>query len=277
VTFSDLEIIASQCLRKHGYVRDCLLSIWTPGAGKVQHGHSRELAGAMLFEADVFFDRALALYLLRGRLRELQHSTWAGVAVYYANYFLALSFTRLHMTSVTQVSLGDLYEVGPTNNQALYFTIGQRGQRQRHTEVWRTYYEVVTQMAWPDRGTALDLAPTLASLRFREQLYRERINYRPGEGFEEISLTRPRYLESLKASLTDDGSAPTALTDAAYTDRMAARRLSHVATLLRRLSEARRDADVEASVWHRRRDIIAKYATDHVDRKFGSSLVGEVA
>ena len=57
----------------------------------------------MLYEADEFFDRALALYLLRSHLRELQASTWAGVATYYTNYFLALSFIRLHMRSVTQL------------------------------------------------------------------------------------------------------------------------------------------------------------------------------
>ena len=80
MTFSDLEVAVSQFSRKHGYIRDNVLTIWTPGAGNIQHAYSRELAGAMLCEADEFFDRALALYLLRNHLRELQASTWAGVA-----------------------------------------------------------------------------------------------------------------------------------------------------------------------------------------------------
>jgi hypothetical protein len=273
VTFSDLEVAVSQASRKHGYVRDNVLSIWTPGAGRTQYTYSRELAGAMLCEADVFFDRALALYLLRVHLRDLQASTWAGVATYYTNYFSALSFIRLHMKSVTHLPSGPIFEVIRTDDQVPYFKIQQRGERQRHADVWRTYYDLVTQMAWPDQPTVREIAPTLDRLRFREQLYRERINYRPGEGFEEIYLTRTRYLRSLKAALMDDGCAPVALSDAAYTDRMAAQRLRHVATLLHRLTNSRIDVDVEASLWNGRRDMVTRYARDQSDERFGRSLI----
>ena len=124
MTFSDLEVAVSQSSRKYGYIRDNAFSVWTPGAGKVQHGYSRELAGAMLYEADEFFDRALVLYLLRSHLRELQASTWAGVAAYYANYVLALSFVRLHMRSVTHLSGEQVFEVTRTDNQTPYFMMG---------------------------------------------------------------------------------------------------------------------------------------------------------
>lgn len=227
----------------------------------------------MLYEADEFFDRALALYLLRSHLRDLQASTWAGVAVYYANYFLALGFVRLHMKSVTQLSGGQVFEVTRTDNQTPYFAIKERSARQRHADVWRTYYDVAGQMAWPDRATATEIAPTLDTLRFREQLYRERVNYRLGEGFEEIYLTRMRYLKALKAVLMDDGRAPLTISDAAYTDRMAAQRLKHLAALLHRLSGSRLDIDVEASLWNRRGDVVTKYAGDQVDKRFGASLV----
>lgn len=226
----------------------------------------------MLCEADEFFDRALALYLLRSHLRELQASTWAGVATYYTNYFLALSFVRLHMRSVTQLATGPVFEVTRTDDQTPYFKIQQRGQRQRHADVWRAYYDVATQMAWPDRTTVSDIAPTLDSLRFREQLYRERINYRPGEGFDEIYLTRTRYLRSLKEALIDDGRSLPTLSDAAYTDRMAVQRLKHVATLLHRLSGSRIDVDVETSLWQRRREVVTRYARDQADKRFGGSL-----
>ena len=277
MTFSDLEVAVSQSSRRYGYIRDNVLSIWTPGAGTTQHAYSRELAGAMLCEADEFFDRALALYLLRGHLRDVQASTWAGVATYYSNYFLALSFIRLHMRSVTQLPTGPVFEVTRMDGPTPYFKIQQRGERQRHVQVWREDYDVVTQMAWPDRATVTDLAPTLGALRFREQLYRERINYRPGEGFEEIHLTRARYLRSLKATLTDDGRAPAALSDAAYTDRMAVQRLKHVATLLQRLRGSRIDIDVEAFLWVRRKDMVTRYARDVVERRLGELLTRDVA
>jgi hypothetical protein len=273
VTFSDLEVAVSQSSRKHGYIRDNIFSVWTPGAGRAQHGYSRELAGAMLYEADEFFDRAFALSFLRGHLRELQASTWAAVAVYYANYFLALSFVRLHMKSVTQLAGGQVFEVIRTDNQTPYFTIKERRARQRHADVWRSYYDVATQMAWPDRATATDIAPTLDTLRFREQLDRERVNYRPGEGFDEIHLTRARYLKTLKVVLMDDGGAPLTISDAAYTDRMAAQRLKHLATLLHRLSGSRLDIHVEASLWNRRGDMVTKYARDQVDKRFGALLI----
>lgn len=273
MTFSDLEVAVSQSSRKHGYIRDNVLAIWTPGGGKTQQAYSRELAGAMLLEADAFFDRALTLYLLRHSLRESQASTWAGVATYYSNYFLALSFMRLQMKSVTHLRGEMIFEVTRTDDTTPFFRIQQRSNRQRHTDVWRAYYEVVTQMAWPDRATVETLAPTLSSLRFREQRYRERINYRPGEGFDEIYLTRQRYRMALKAELIDDEKEPPTLSDAAYTDRMAAERLKHLANLLHRLSSSRIDLDIEGSCWRRRRDIVTKYAADPAGRRLAELLL----
>lgn len=277
MTFSDLEVAVSQSSRKYGCIRDNIPALWTPGAGRSQHAYSRELAGAMLWEADHFFDRALTLYLLRSNLRDLQASTWAGVATYYTNYFLALSFTRLHMRSVTHLPATAVFAVTRTDDAAPFFRIEQRARRQTHTEVWETYYDIATQMAWPDALTVMEIAPTLSSLRFREQVYRERINYRPGEGFGEIYTIRPRYLKSLKAELMDDGGAPLTLSDAAYTDRMASERLKHLATLLHRLSGSRIDADVEDSSWRRRSDIVTRYASDPAGRHFGELLIGGAA
>jgi hypothetical protein len=277
VTFSDLQVAVSQSSRKHGLIRDNIVAIWTPGAGNPQQAYSRELGGAMLKEADEFFDRALALYLWRSHLRLLQASTWAGVATYYCNYFLALSFCRLHMASVTHLPSGPVYEVTRTNQAIPVFRIRQRRERQRHSEVWRTYYDFIRQMGWPDRATVTDMAPTLQTLRFREQLYRERINYRPGEGFEEIHLTRSRYMQRLKVDLSDDGGSPEALSEAAYTERMANQRLKHVATLLHRLGGFRLDVDVEASLWSRRRDLVMRYAQDPSDRRFGELLLDDMA
>jgi hypothetical protein len=130
-------------------------------------------------------------------------------------------------------------------------------------------------MGWPDLATVADLAPTIDRLRFREQLYRERINYRPGEGFDEIYLTRSRYLKSIKAALADEGTPPLTLTDAAYTDRMAAQRLRHLATLLHRLSGSRIDVDLEASLWHRRTEMVTRYGGNKADRIFATSLIAD--
>jgi hypothetical protein len=106
VTFSDLEVVLALAPRVHGYVRDNIPNIWRPGGEADQKGYSRELAGALLREEDVFFDRALALYLLRSQLKSLQACTWAGVASYYSNYFSALSFIRLYPA---QLLFGDSY------------------------------------------------------------------------------------------------------------------------------------------------------------------------
>src|SRR5208337_2963574 len=205
---------------------------------------------------------------LRLRLRELQASTWSGVAAYYSNYFAATSFIRLHMRSVTHLPMGDSYDVSRVHDATPIFRVRQRRSRLGHTEIWKQYYDLTNQMGWPDSVTVNELAPAAATLRFREQLYRERVNYRPGEGFEEIHLTRTRYLKALKAALVDDGRAPLTISDAAYTDRMAAQRLKHLATLLHRLSGSRLDIDVEASLWNRRGDMVARYARDQVDRRF---------
>jgi hypothetical protein len=67
------------------------------------------------------------------------------------------------------------------------------------------------------------------------------------------------------------------ISDAAYTDRMAAERLKHLATLLHRLSGSRIDVDVEASLWHRRGDMVTRYARDQADKRFGASLIRGLA
>jgi hypothetical protein len=273
VRFSDLELAVSQTSRKYGHVRNNILDVWIPRGGRTQQKYSRELAGALLFEAEEFFDRALVLYLLRSHLRDLQASTWGGVSTYYANYFLALSFSRLHMRSVTHIPNGPIFEITAANGQ-MFFRIQERADRQKHAEVWRTYYEIVKHMGWPDAATTNDIAPSLDSMRFREQQYRERINYRPGEGFEEIYLMRTRYLKSLQAELADDGGNPQLLHDAAYTDRMASKRLHHVAALLHRLSASRPDVDVEASMWYRRMELIRKYARSQGEIRAATALIG---
>ena len=260
--------------RAYGYVRDAISSVWISGVGKEQEGYSREIAGAMLLEADEFFDRALMLFLLRLRLRELQASTWSGVAAYYSNYFAATSFIRLHMKSVTHLPMGDSYDISRVHGATPIFRVRQRSSRLGHTEVWKQYYDLTNQMGWPDPVTVNELAPAAATLRFREQMYRERINYRPGEGFEEIYQSRSRYLRTLKEALRDDGQQPLALSDSAYTDRMAARRLGHIAKLLRRLSALRADRDFENRCWLRRSTLIEKYTRGSAEKREANSLVG---
>jgi hypothetical protein len=102
----------------------------------------------------------------------------------------------------------------------------------------------VRDMAWPDSSTVTSLAPTHNTLQFREQLYRERINYRPGEGSKEIYLVPHRYHKYLKTEFQDAGLGYVGLTDAGYAETMAIERLRHVASLLRRLQAARQDKSI---------------------------------
>jgi hypothetical protein len=275
VTFSDLEVVLAQASRVHGYVRDNVLGIWTPGGGTEQKGYSRELAGALLREADVFFDRALALYLLRSHLKNLQASTWAGVACYYSNYFSALSFIRLNLCSVTHMPGGGLFAVDILSGGNPYFSIRSRSRRLGHTDVWNQYYSTVRAMAWPDPNTVTGLAPTHNTLQFREQLYRERINYRPGEGFEEIYLVPPRYRKYLKIEFQDAGLGYAGLTDAGYAETMAIERLRHVAALLRRLQTARQDKLIEQNAWESRKAIVERYSSTTADRRSAVDVILE--
>ncbi len=274
MTFSDLEVVLASSPRVHGYVRDNILSIWTPGGGTDQKGYSRELAGALLREADVFFDRALVLYLLRSHLKTLQASTWAGVACYYSNYFSALSFIRLSLCSVTHMPGGGLFAVNILSGGSPYFSIRSRAKRLGHTDVWNQYYSTVRDMAWPDPNAVTSLAPTHNTLQFREQLYRERINYRPGEGFEEIYLVPPRYRKHLKMEFQDAGLGHIGLTDAGYAEAMAIERLRHVVSLLRRLQTARQDKPIEQHAWENRLAIVERYASTTADRRSTMDLLG---
>lgn len=273
MTFSDLEVVLAQVSRVHGYVRDNIQRIWTPGGGTEQKGYSRELAGALLREADSFFDRALMLYFIRSQLKDLQASTWAGVASYYANYFAALSFIRLSHCSLTQMPGGGLFDVSILGGATPYFSIRSKVRRLGHTEMWNRYYHAVQEMGWPDSSTVASLAPTVNTMRFREQLYRERINYRPGEGFEEIYLAPSRYQAILRQTFRDPGLGYAQLEDAAYAETMASERLLHVATLLGRLRRSRIDREMEEHVWQGRRTIIGRYGATRADRQFGNGLL----
>jgi len=273
VTFSDLEVVLALASRVHGYARDNILNIWTPGGGTDQKGYSRELAGALLREADVFFDRALVLYLLRSRLKSAQASTWAGVASYYSNYFAALSFIRLNLCSMTHLPGGALFAVDVLNGGNPYFLIRARTKRLSHTDVWKQYYGAVREMAWPDPSTVASLAPTHHTLQFREQLYRERINYRSGEGFEEIYMAPARYRKHSKIEFQDKGSGYAGLTDAAYAESMAIERLRHVAALLIRLQTARHDKLIEQHAWNNRQAIVERYSSTTADRRSAMELL----
>ena len=139
--------------------------------------------------------------------------------------------------------------------------------------MWGHYYRAVQEMGWPDSSTVASLAPTVNTLRFREQLYRERINYRPGEGFEEIYLAPSRYQAKLKLVFRDTGIGHAHLGDAAYAETMASERLLHVAALLSRLRRSRLDKAIEEQVWQRRRAIIGRYGATRADRQFGNGLL----
>ena len=205
---------------------------------------SHEPTGALLLEADDFFDRALMLFLLRMALRAGHASTWGTVATYYANYFAATAFVRLNLSAVTHLPGGAAYDVVPST--VFTFQISQRG-RLRHRDLWSRYYRLVMQMAWPSVAQAAILAPAVAALRFREQELRERVNYRPGEGLEEIHLSARRYAAHIQDVKRLDRTLPlVGLSDEAYNDRLATERLLHTGRLLRRLEKSRCDPDVEA-------------------------------
>lgn len=206
--FADLQATAGQASRRYGYVRDNVIRILTPGGGKRQQGYSVELAGAMLLEADDFFDRALMLFLLRTALRERQASTWGTVATYYSNYFAATAFVRLHLHAITHLIGGATYEVTPT---AVFFTFAvSQSRRLTHHELWRRYYQLVTAMGWPSAAEVGLLAPVVAALQFKEQELRERVNYRPGEGFKEIHLSGRRYADHIQDVRRLDRNLPLA-------------------------------------------------------------------
>lgn len=224
-------------------VRDNVFRVWTAGAGSTQKGFCRELAGALLREADEFFDRALVLYLLSSGLRGLQASTWADVAVYYANYFCATSFMRLHLRSVTHLAGSSIFNVRPDPGPGLVFNVSERKHRLSHNEMWKDYYSLVIEMGWPDPSVVALLSPSVAQLRFREQRFREKVNYRVGEGFDEIYLTSARYLKFVKTTRGPKaaGVSVSSMGDAAYNDHLAEERLKHVSSLLIRLRQSRMD------------------------------------
>lgn len=273
MVFSDLEIVAGLATRNVGYVRDNVFRIWTSGAGKTQRGFCRELAGAMLREADEFFDRALALYLWRTQLRTLQASTWGDIGSYYSNYFSATSFLRLHLSSVSHLSGGNIFEIEAEAPMSLVFKVSSRGHQLRHKELWRRYYSLIIEMGWPDTSSVALLSPSVVQLQFREQQFRERINYRAGEGFDEIYLTSSKYTSTIRASNRPSMLGSTVTSDQIYNDHLARERLRHVGSLLNRLRDLRRDTAIEDTAWERRRALVGRYASNPVDRRFAREVL----
>jgi hypothetical protein len=237
--------------------------------------YGRELAGALLLEADEFFDRALVLYLLRRGIRRIHSHSWAAVAIYYSNYFSATSFVRLNLHAVTHIPGGPLFDVSPIDYGSFFFRISQRKHRLGHEEVWRNYYELVSRMSWPDSESARILAPTVEALRFREQRFREKVNYRLGEGFREIYLSPTRLSRELRRLLAigDTDKPIEGLDDEEYSDRLAAERLIHLGNLFRRVRIARPDPEFEEDRRRLRAQIVERYGDGQNDRRFGLSII----
>jgi hypothetical protein len=278
MVFSDLEVVVSQVSRNTGYVRDNVFRVWTSGAGSTQKAFCRELAGALLREADEFFDRALVLYLMSSHLRNNQASTWADVAVYYSNYFCATSFMRLHLRSVTHLAGGGIFSVRSDPGPGLVINVSERARRLSHKEVWTEYYALVIDMGWPDSSSVALLSPSVGQLRFREQNFRERVNYRAGEGFSEIYLTPTRYLKLIKGTRSSDvaGVSATSMSDEAYNYHMAEERLKHVSSLLLRLRKSRTDTAIEDTFWERRHLLADRYATTRIDKRFALDILDRI-
>lgn len=275
MTLTDLEVAVSRTTRNYGYVREQLLRIWTPGGGRRQQGYSRELAGALFLESDEYFDRALVLFLLRQRIRRIYSPTWAAVATYYSNYFAATSFIRLNMRAVAHVRDGPPFDVSPVDYNSFFFSVSQRKRRLGHEEIWRIYYDLIAEMAWPDPATAMMLAPTVEALRFREQKFREKVNYRIGEGFKEMYLSPAKLTRELERLLKigDRGKPVEGLDDEEYNDRLAVERLAHLGQLLGRLRAARNDPVIELERQRLRMQLVNRYADGPTERTFALSLL----
>ncbi len=250
--------------RSHSFAREKIRGFWTPGVASPQIGYSRELAASLLFEADEFYNRALASFLLRHRFRECYASTWANIALYYSNYFSAMSFCRLHLQSITHTQAAGTFSIRATNPKNLIFSVAPKVGKFSHTEAWEHYYSLVSAMGWPDHATASRLAPTATANRFREQRFRERTNYRPGDGFLEVSAGDREYRQKLLAAPSEDAD---------YNESMAAARIEHLGTLFRALRTSRADADSERESITVRRALIARYASKQKDRQFAQSVI----
>ncbi len=129
-------------------------------------------------------------------------------------------------------------------------------------------------MGWPDRAAVSLLAPSVTTLRYREQALRERVNYNAADGFKELYQSPQDYASHMKWAASLDLTCTVAgLHDDAYNDRLAAERLDHVSKLLRGIGRHRGDQAVEATRWKQREELVRRFATCQRDARFANRIV----
>ena len=140
--------------------------------------YSLELGPALLHEAFLYHFRSLyQLVAYDAAFCKKQHS-WAGVTLYYSNFFSILAMNRLAGGAASTTAGGRHFKVSAEQVQSSY-TI-EKIETNNHVIVWKTNYELFYNFNWRDTscdGVVIQV-PHVARKLYEKQR-REYLNYNP--------------------------------------------------------------------------------------------------
>lgn len=144
----------------------------------------------LLNQALEFLQRALCNTVAHYLLAEKGLETWSRVTNYYASYFSVHSLLCLQGRTITRLKLDNeiTVQVVPVDlrNHIFGITTSGLGKNPHHLTPWRRYYEIYDRYAIPHDSYELIARNAYTTDPSDESIERNKINYRPFSGFQEI-------------------------------------------------------------------------------------------
>jgi len=163
-------------------VKDVLtpLSIFLPNnVGEKNMIFSLELGPALLHEAFLYHFRSLCQLVAYDAAYSKKQFSWAGVTLYYSNFFSVLAMNRLAGSAVsTSTAAKRSFKISAEPVQSNYLV--ERVDSNNHVIVWESNYKLFDDFNWLDSSCdgIIIQVPKIAR-KFYEKRSREFLNYNP--------------------------------------------------------------------------------------------------
>lgn len=154
------------------------------------------ISRALFHEAVVYFFRSLSQLVGYEASYQRRQLSWAGVTLYYSNYFSILSMNRLAGLAITTLPSAGTFSVFREPTQSS-FSI-QRINRNNHEQVWSDNYNLYSNFSWYDTSFDGSIIKVHSSHRQHyERRRREFLNYHP-DSYQEIFSSSTKNREHTK-------------------------------------------------------------------------------
>ncbi|MCJ7760892.1 hypothetical protein MUP59_07120, partial [Candidatus Bathyarchaeota archaeon] len=148
-----------------------------------------DITSLILCEGLEYFSRAFYNFYAQDKLIEYGYSTWSQITNYYASFFCLQSLLHLQGRCITRIfrpAVQSQFYVFPYKFRDHQYVICTNGVSRvgTHAATWNTYCKVYDAFVYPEEVRFECVFKNFASEE--EMDYRNRINYEPYQGYDEI-------------------------------------------------------------------------------------------